>query len=114
MSKLVFEASDFAQWGQEYAHVIAQKIFDAWLAEQPVVFGGPQTNLLKPFERSYSTWKREGDDMTARLVCIEPLNVKCEHEPMFKCEGWEDTGPVNGQYLCKHCGVKLKSTWNEA
>lgn len=86
MSKLKFEPSDFNTYSvngvfqghisPEIAANFAQKRFNEWLSEQPVVYGGPQTDINKPLARSYSTWKREGDDVTARLICIEPIDQR--------------------------------------
>ena len=43
------------------------------------------------------------------LICVEEIQRKsCIHEPT-----WSDTVTAY-ENVCKHCGVKLKATWNVA
>ncbi len=125
MSKLRFEAKDFDKIdlrkdgecialhaSAQYAICEAfQAKFDAWLAEQPVVYGRETPSTIGVV--SWGIYKEHADNHQARLVDIQPLvKEKCEHKDVhFKT-------PLHGNKMdnayCHTCGIKLRATWSEA
>lgn len=86
---------------------IAQAKFDKWLSEQPVAKG------YSPSEGHWVVDTLDGGSKpthTARLVCIEPIEKKCEHRTKrmtYKCGENFDYDDVE----CMDCGAKLKASW---
>lgn len=111
---LKFDDSDFpkeffaSHVNLHNAKEFAQKAFDKWLSEQPVVY------TCRP-EHPQSLWNKIEDGMThqARLVNIEPIK-KCEHYPLVG--GIFDRACVDAiKFICSSCGKQVKpKTWEEA
>lgn len=106
-----YNAKDLGEEGKYlrvgYAVNIAQRIFNNWLSEQPVVYGPHMGNK---WDRNLV---KDRDAMQARLVCIEEVK-KCEHPPN-KIKHLE--ARLHGNYTDKilyteffecECGAKVK------
>ena len=81
----------------------ANQILDEHLAKCPVVYGYLDGATLS----DVTEFKYEGADHKAVLFNIEELMKEpCKHEPKW----------VGHPHLsdCKHCGIKLKATWEAA
>lgn len=136
--KLVFESEDFealgrivlnnkkggfltdAAFAKEKACQLANAKFDAWLAEQAVVYGIPERNWSTEYREQYNGPK---DTHRALLINIEPLapKVKCEqHEPTTKdtrqiiSQGAAIDNLLGCTVVCRKCGTKLSAVWKES
>lgn len=110
----------------ERTALIAQQIFEAWLAEQPVVYslgelGQSSWDHFKDFSKDIK------HDHTAQLVNIQPLAKEaCEHEPklvdlslVIESGFLNQHQPKNTQENkatlispeCHKCNKKLKAVW---
>lgn len=110
--KWKFDLSDFYDLDVgDCIHVVANAKLDEWRRSATVVYG---RNFDKD-DWEYSTSRcslKGGDTHRALLIDIEPIEKKeCEHDPIWinKIPGWNHA-PDSGAE-CRHCGVKLKATW---
>lgn len=99
-----FEPSDF--WNIDLSPRFiadrANSLLDQWRKEATVVNGKiKETN--SGWDCAWTVGKSSADTHRALLIDIEPLHKEpCKHEPTFH---------DNDVDACKHCGVKLKATW---
>lgn len=110
-----FKSEDFKNVDWEDADLSsAAKVANAklaeWFKDAKVLYGGPQTNPKDPLARSYSTWKREGDDFQCIAIDFKPIEKpKCEHPPNRAIYGM-DGKTYDRFWFCCDCGAKLEPT----
>lgn len=121
---MIFKPEDFYSrtWIQEYigspvsgkvvscldAADIANKLFQEWLEKQPVVYSFYTGAIDNVWTEEQSTL----DSHKARLVCIEPIQKKCEkHEPIELAKISDAALGLGWKCVCKHCGVELVAEW---
>ena len=104
-AKWKFEPSDFnyeAHLSNLYAAETANAKLEEWKREATVAYA----NLNFPPDIP-----RNADTHRALLIDIEELSKEpCKHEPLEK----PTIERMQGIVRCKHCGVKLKATWEPA
>lgn len=108
---LKFEPEDFeGKFGWSltpygYA-ILAQEKFEAWLKDQPVVYGNP--------EMEYPTnWIQKADPKThsARLVDIQPIaKEECDHLPEALTLNFSEK-TIRGPIRCLKCGIEIEYRW---
>jgi len=119
MSKFRFKPDDFTSYkypSNERPSVAfarcANELLDEHLAKCPVVYGlvNERTEKFDWSEFIYDGFAKATHK--AVLFNIEELvKEECKHEPTHVFIG-PDTGHWSTQ--CKHCGIKLKATWEAA
>lgn len=131
MTPKIFSAEDFTQtpsmkeqheWEKPIAYdewlaMLANRRFEAWLKEQPVVYGHDLNGECETWNFAHyrDNYPATSDTHTARLVCIEEIKREpCKHEPRTEIynEGFNDFRVFMDD--CKHCGVKLVAEWKAA
>ena len=86
---------------KQYAE-IANRLLDEYVIRLPEVYNHRGSG------QGWSTRTERNDTHRARLWDMQELRpTVCEHEPSPVAE------MTNQEYVCRHCGKRLKATWTE-
>lgn len=96
----------------DYTDIMLTKDVEAKLQSlhdsAPVVYGYKVNGIMRADENVHP----EFDTFTAKLMFIEEIKKpECVHEPLIGFSGVIKYLKFNE---CKHCGIKLKATWESA